>query len=681
MRRLRGVNPFEQHAEKIALGVVALVVIVAFSVQYVFQRSTVQVGNQRLAPDRAFEPVEALAQQLARRMQPSAAQTPEVPPLQLAEQFDARLAESIAPRRRLLALGRPVEFQGALAAEARLAAEGALVAAPAVPAPKQILAQSYLVTLDPMEVLAIEGLRAIAPREQPFDIAAVTVQARFDGTALERQLRDDPDGPDGPIHPLPPTWWRDAVEILDVELERREVTSAGAGQATRVPPPPGLTRLLEADSASITPAQLGERVARARRMADDVLRPPFYRLIAGPPWLTPQESRELASLASAKSAAEASLRRLAELESQLADVRARLQSGEPEPTEPTDPGRGRPGQRTRAPDEPRSPDRSRAALEQRAAVLERDIERERAALTRLGVDPARGIEALGQHDPARFQHAGPLLAADNVALWTHDLTVRRGRTYQYRIRVVTNNPLYGRSSALAAEQRELAEQPVLYSQWSEWSEPVTVEGDTYYFVVSASESDAVGPARAAVEVFRFYYGYWRRGKQTLEVGDAIATELALPDPALRPLYVLPDAPADAASPAATSPTAVTRTTEPGPLPTTPGPPSLKVALGTFLLDVAAPPRRDDGGGSGAVAFLATPTGQIEVRSPEAERRQEVYERLSRSAEQGSRQGQPEPQPPGRTPQDRPTERQPRERDRPPVTPRGPGGGGGGGGGG
>jgi hypothetical protein len=71
--------------------------------------------------------------------------------------------------------------------------------------------------------------------------------------------------------------------------------------------------------------------------------------------------------------------------------------------------------------------------------------------------------------------------------------VAPGKTYRYRMMVAVNNPAFARTSALVKEQQDLAGSPLVYSAASQWSEPIQVMADQYYFVTSARRPTISAP--------------------------------------------------------------------------------------------------------------------------------------------------------------------------------------------
>ncbi len=134
----------------------------------------------------------------------------------------------------------------------------------------------------------------------------------------------------------------------------------------------------------------------------------------------------------------------------------------------------------------------------------------------------------------KAESVGPLLEQESYQVWSHDLTAEPGAVYRYRIRYGVNNPLFGREKSLGSEDAELideAKRPLVRSPWSAWSDPVFVGRESYFFVTSAREEGVLNQqsSSATAEVYRMYYGYYRKHTVTLEPGDAVQGEFRLPD--------------------------------------------------------------------------------------------------------------------------------------------------------
>ncbi len=113
----------------------------------------------------------------------------------------------------------------------------------------------------------------------------------------------------------------------------------------------------------------------------------------------------------------------------------------------------------------------------------------------------------------------PLVERDSVRVWANDATAEPGATYRYRLRVRVVNPLFQRQ-ALPDEQREkYGKQFTVATQWSDWSESVTVEKKAYFFLVNGLKRSG----QVVVEGWSFLDGAWRSTRTELRPGDPIGT--------------------------------------------------------------------------------------------------------------------------------------------------------------
>lgn len=666
--KLKGINIFERHVEKAFFLLMTLVFAIVMVWQFALGGNTVDVAGQKGVPvDRAFEQVGRIADQKLAQMQ-QADPDPQVP----AETPDAvaTVVGSLryrGPEARLpVPLGLPIAGLPGEADFRPIAAGSTIAVRPvSVPAPDMARAGEYAATLDPLDVGASVGLEPFLPREQPFDLRAVSIAARFNSAALLTGLRSDPDGEAGPLGAIPEPWWRGRIEIIDIEIERREVYGDGTrGESTLVAPAPGRFSLRDRLAGGIAPGDMSQLVADARLNAQDIVQPRFWSVIAGEPWAPPapaQGEREDSTAEIARL-----LRQLDQTRREIERAQAALAPGARSALDIFDPrrgvlaqsigGRGGGGGGSSGPSpeqlEQERLSRQRSAIEARLADLRVRETAISERLTALGVSPegaARQQAAPELNLPMRIADA------DELVLWGHDLAIERGARYEYRLRVAVNNPLYGFTVNLAEESREAAEAPVLHSDWSGWSEPVAVDHDSYWFVKSAIEGgrQAVGVVAptATVEVYRFFYGYWRRDEARVRVGDPIAAAIDLSELAL-PIFRI-DSPGAGATPAVVGQDALT----------TP----LQTATGAMLLDIrpsAAPSGRDRSLG----VVIREADGSLVSRRPTFDVASELRKRLEQSAGAGllASVGTPGAGPVSRLPAPRATDR--RDGDRPAEAP-------------
>lgn len=624
--RVKGIKPIEQHIEKIVVAVIALLFLVVVAVQFVGGPNQVSVDGENVAVHRAFDPVARVANRMQAQATDENPQLPEAAEIGLVAKLEELRTRTVLPDRRIAALGSGVtmgeEFEEEdLAREFRLAELR-------IPAPQSPMAHAFRNTLDPFAVQANDGLRQVVASGQPYDHPAVTVEAVFDGTHLRELLREDPD-PDNPeIRSVPRSWWRDGLEVLAVEVERRHRDPGGEwSSAEQLPDLPGRDGFMEELAESPSVSDMQSLVNRARLNAREIMRPSYFGVIAGPAWMPPSEVRTREAIEGRRSEIDRLLRQYEQQEARVDEARDELENAE-----------GR--QRT-------------AQLERRLAREESSLSRYERQLAELGVDP-EGEPLTADALADRHRDVRPLLDDDEVRIWTHDIRVEPGREYQYRMRLVINNPVFGRGSFLPSDQRSLARQPVVNSAWSDWSEPTTVEPDEHYFIVSAQTADRPGTSgRATAEVFRFYYGYWRRGTTSLEPGEHIDATLRLPDPNLLPIYSS-DFLAEEMDRQQRDTRVAARGRQPAeegdelPEGAEPGPERLQVTPGVMLLDVARAPGGEAGVGGTSQerfhAFLRDANGNIRVHRPDLDSRSALYRRLRDSDREGRQQGRPEPEP-------------------------------------
>ncbi|MCA9249641.1 MAG: hypothetical protein R3E58_02370 [Phycisphaerae bacterium] len=103
-------------------------------------------------------------------------------------------------------------------------------------------------------------------------------------------------------------------------------------------------------------------------------------------------------------------------------------------------------------------------------------------------------------------------------LWIHDAapgSVESGRTYQYRVRPRIYNQYCGTPPLLNNPQD--AAKVELVGDWSEPSEPITIDRDTIFFVRSGNEKKK----ECKVDLYKWVAGQWIAKQFTLTVGEPI----------------------------------------------------------------------------------------------------------------------------------------------------------------
>ena len=121
---------------------------------------------------------------------------------------------------------------------------------------------------------------------------------------------------------------------------------------------------------------------------------------------------------------------------------------------------------------------------------------------------------------------------DVVRVWAHDLTVEPGKTYRYRVIVTTLNPLFQQDRPPDAQKKQYYNQLALMPDEEDlakapWTDPVQIDPEYYFFLVGGSTENQT----ATVELWHVYNGRWRHGEFKISPGDPIAgpTTISGPD--------------------------------------------------------------------------------------------------------------------------------------------------------
>jgi hypothetical protein len=705
--KLKGIKPWEQHIEKGVLGLCGIALAGGLVWQLFLQKAEVKVGNQTVAPADAFGPVKAEADKLRSRIEATQPKLPEIPSVDLASKLKlgasapavASAGTALGPAPRMRVAGPAVQVANSQ------------FALPAIAAPTAVVAASYRATIDPVEAASLPELANLLPPQQPFDKASVSVEATFSGAQVAELLGTDPDGT-GPLEPMPQSWWRDVatgvptIAIVGVEVERMVVrgadgkTPAEDKAVSVVPPMPGRPSFIQVWKDDVRSAgDVPPMVEEVTVAAEDVLRPEFYRTIAGPAWAPPAEM--VVSTDEDPNAREIrrSKNRVAEIDKALRRFQAAPKDNERPPVR-EDSGGGRKGGGGReAPTQDKRDDKGPEQDRERAIKRLQDERKKLVDRLKVLGDKTHGSDTDGTQPAAVDER--PWIVRSDLKVFAHDLTAEPGAEYKYRVRIVMNNPLFGRG--LQESQKALAEQSLLTSAWSEWTKVVPVDRNSEFFIVSAGNDPLTGRPTASAQLFEFYYGYYRKASASVEPGDGFRGTAKLP--AMLPNFFdfeklkadvaagkLPQAPGgvdprrerdgmppDGGGRRVSSPNGPGEPEKPaagaaidrGPGTIAP-PESRLLTVPSIFLGIRQVPGLDSNNNPvvRTHAVLRDQTNSVMSTGPEAVRLSELYKRLSANAELGERQGKEEstdvPPPPGGRP--------PRPGVQPP-----PGGGGGGGG--
>ncbi|MCX5635803.1 MAG: hypothetical protein NTW55_08200, partial [Planctomycetota bacterium] len=148
---------------------------------------------------------------------------------------------------------------------------------------------------------------------------------------------------------------------------------------------------------------------------------------------------------------------------------------------------------------------------------EKEKEKERSAKSKDSSKSAKDIEG-------RFND---LLITDKtnmadmnepLVFWAYDDTVRPGGTYKYRIRLGVFNPVAGTNQVSQGDE-SLNNAVVLWSDFSDETEPVEVPGIMYLFPLEVQEAART----VTVHVARYVLGYWYSKDFMVSPGEVIGS--------------------------------------------------------------------------------------------------------------------------------------------------------------
>lgn len=657
---VKGISWIEANFEKLIVVVMLLAFLVVLTFQFVLQSNTVEVEGKQVPLDAAFDPAEKAAERLQSQLSDTDPQLPsELSTRDLAAEFEEAISGGVSTTDRFLPLSEPLAIDVNISDVQFTKGEYASFSPPPPSAPDSA---SYRATLDPYAVNEIDGMEQYLPAEQPFDTPWVSVQATFSGTDLKAAYENDPDGPGGPISPMPSNWWASGAGVIEVEVERQKRGLDGQwGPAEAVTRMPGITSMTDdLDEQATNYRQLQALGAQAAQQEQPILRPEFVAILEGEPWVPPAEVPDPSEVSQIQGEIKLLERRLSMIDRDIQQKQRALAGPDPQDNrrEREGGGGGDAERRRQAARDDRGEDNNqqdvrRQNIEKQIAQLEERREGVEEELKDLGWQPEDEL-TLDGFDRDEYTREDPLLESEEVHFWTHDFDVEPGATYRYRTRLVYVNPLFGRKSSLDESLHELADSKLVRSDWSQWGDSVDVSWDEYFFLTGASPGNsAISTASATAELYRFYYGYWRKSQVALEPGDRFIAEIELPE-GLQRWNV-----EEAAQEQAWKPAELDEEGNEQEVEQAEGvedlllPEELVVEANAWLLDVVASPMVTAGiGGQTTALFEALvrgPDGQIATRSPRIDEGLPLYSIIKASAELGEDQL---PRIPGQAPRDR-----------------------------
>jgi hypothetical protein len=616
---------FQQHAEKIALGVGGLVLLGVAATQFLLgQPNEIELNNRPVAPGQIKDTVVTQAEQLDTRLsQPSPVEPREIP--NYAESFDRLYTLPVASDQRL-----------AMFDEGPLADTWIKIVnpdypekyLPSPPAPTEVWVRAeHAVLAQSGPYPNLPRVRELIGNTDPADFQYVSVTARFSFQDWRERLR----APDVPApNRIEEGLYRDRMAITAVQLIREELDENGQWtNRTRIDPLPGQFAILPDQplSESSQPMPMEQATELEKQVLDNqpaIQRPEFPPLMNAI-WAPPTaEDRELTpeQLAQQRELLDRIARLERGLERALDDGGDSGRGGRDRGTRGRDTGPpsdidfgmssgGPPTRRSRGGD--RGQDREADTEQRRLDRMQEELDEARRELDELlGVESDPGaLDGFGRTDrfeggmPEDFggpdfdrQPFGPSrgfgrdggaadTGPDQVRVWAHDLTVEPGKTYRYKIAASVLNPLF-RNPRLNEDQRDENQNRISIGPTeeelatSEWSANVEIDPEHYFFALSGSRDNK----RANFEVWKVFDGVWRKNEFAEFPGNEIGGVAAVD-----------------------------------------GMNQVPMNAGPILLDVDAVSAPNGGRSEVRVLYLDTETGEIQSRLVNADKNSDERQRL------------------------------------------------------
>ncbi len=536
---------FQQHVEKIALGIGGLILVGVGATQFLLgQPNAIDLDNQSVPPGEIEETVVRQANQLKGKLAGgSPIEKIDIPAY--AELFDKHLALPVATDQPFAA----IDNTGLASDLAKIVSpDYPLKFLPTPPLPYDVLAKSGHGVLAEDGGQGFFALQQIVGDQRPADFSYVSVSAQFSFAELMNRYR----APDVPGEQrIDEGLWRERLAVTAVQLLREEldpVTGEWGNPAT-IRPLPGQFAIVPDDQPTLT-FEESQALETQIRSNQPVIRRPDFPAISNGPWTppdianrvyTPEELQQREELQRRITQLERQIDRLGgdERDPRSSDRSTRRGAEDSGTYEDFDPrgSRDRGSSRDDA-----TPDRRADRNADRLADLETQLSSARQELNALlgiqeeagefagprGPNPGDFRESPDDFTPPfdqnnyggvspRFGGGGATAEAvpDEIKVWAHDLTAKPGRTYRYKVLVSVMNPLYRfprlNPKQLAENRNRLSigpsEEEIAQTDWSP-SATVDLDPKHYYFVTGGSKDQK----RAEVEVWTVYDGIWRKNE-------------------------------------------------------------------------------------------------------------------------------------------------------------------------
>lgn len=492
----KGSNFFEEHVEKIVLGIVGAVCLWLLVSRVAISPNVVEYENKKLSASR----VDAQIKQQAELLENKINQEPEEGAQYKAQMnvFTAKFDSALGNIDSSLHLPLPASTD-------IQQVSNRIFTVPGIGQIKGIDAEHIrAVAFLPTKAVNEENLYDNSEAE-PNDVDLVTIEGKFDVAGLYERFYADFAGEN-----VSNEQWRDpclAIPVFAaVQLQRQEMLSDGLWSDWVVVPRTQIdhrkkmfevvedVRKLPAGGVRIRLLQFNDPILRK-----EMLQPGGYRIASvGDEWYPPSLHREF----------------LKNQQSQKAQEKHEAKVGGREKDEGRA-GRQRTDTRTRG---SRGGDESSGIISVGGAAKRPSVPKSRPERERPSEEATKTVSDV----PTRFNEMllGPTadLSRMNGALtfWAMDDTVQAGKTYRYRIRLGVFNPVAG-TDQFREEDKHLRNNVILWSDFSDVTKNVEVPAVLYFFPRDIQEVAGT----VTVQVSKYAFGNWYSKDFAVKKGESI----------------------------------------------------------------------------------------------------------------------------------------------------------------
>ena len=278
----KGITIWEEHLEKIVLGLVVLVLLGALAYVLLAKPNTTTVGSQDLAPGEVNSEIMQKANDLGLRLQASTDVTDfDVVEAASADAFIDSLDSSVSPSG---SLKRTAPALASLLLPEEVGSVDVLYYEPAIAAP--MMASPVTQTIDTVIDSELDRVPELSSRfsGSPLDIAWTTPVARIDLAGIRRELGGADSQATPPREQIPSNWFNNRPYILDVVFERQTMQPDGSWSAPEVVPPVLGARTIREDLADTAQHGASFREDVTINLEDplvqqEILQPEFYATV------------------------------------------------------------------------------------------------------------------------------------------------------------------------------------------------------------------------------------------------------------------------------------------------------------------------------------------------------------------------------------------------------------------